>query len=135
MRAHIKQAAPAVLAYGLPAGSPQGDAVRRAMAGCGLQVRQVEPWQADCLVGDLADGRAAARPGAGAGPEAPAARAVLFSALGERQLAEALAALRAAGSPAELKAVVTPTSRTWTLRALLAELRQEHALMHGGEKV
>ena len=47
MRAHIKQAAPAVLAYGLPAGSPQGDAVRRAMAGCGLQVRQVEPWQAD----------------------------------------------------------------------------------------
>lgn len=127
MKARVVGASPCVLAYCLPAGEPAGDAVCAAMASCRLPVRHIGRDRADCLVGDLADGRAA--PAGAAGPCVPA---VLFSGLSRGQLDAALAALRAAGSPVALKAVVTPTSRTWTVRALLEHLQREHAQLHGG---
>lgn len=130
MKAHVQKQAPLALLYGLGADTRAGEAVRTALARCGVPMRDILPAQADCTVAALEAGGA---PAGAASPaqDPPAGPALLFSNLPEATLNAALAALREAGGPVALKAVVTPTSRTWTLRALLAELAQEHALMQG----
>lgn len=131
MKARVKPARAAALIYGFPAGGEAAGAIAASLAGCGIEVREILPQQAGCLVGDLADGRAKAE---GPVAQAPCTQAVLFNALSKTQLNEALAALRTCGVTVPLKAVITATSRTWTLAALLEELNQEHAIMHGGDK-
>lgn len=130
MKAHVQKQAPLALLYNLAVDTQAGAAVRGALARCGVPVRDILPAQADCTVAALEAGGPSAD-GAPAAQDAPAGPALLFSSLPEATLNAALAALREAGAPVALKAVVTPTSRTWTLRALLEELSREHALMQG----
>ena len=42
-----------------------------------------------------------------------------------------LEGVRRGGAPIPLRAMVTPTSRSWTLGALLEELCQEHTALEG----
>ena len=56
---------------------------------------------------------------------------MLLCALGERQLDRLLGEMRRAGLSVPYKAVLTETNRTWTLRALMQAVRDEHARMRG----
>ena len=60
---------------------------------------------------------------------------ILMDGLDKKGLDQFLAALRSQCAadgqpPVALKAVVTPTNRSWQFAALAAELAKEHALMH-----
>lgn len=60
--------------------------------------------------------------------------ALIFSALSDRALEQTLTALRQSGLAQHcLKAVLTPHNRSWTLGALLEELRTERAFFAAKE--
>lgn len=56
-------------------------------------------------------------------------RAVIMSGLSQNELHELMGAYREAGFISQIWASLTPTSETWTLKALLIELLQEAKAM------
>lgn len=134
MKAHLSS--PLALLYGLPADTPAGRDIRALLLAMGAAPRAVAPAELDCPVGVLAGldrapkGRTEA-PNAGPAPEEPALVMCRFSAA---QVDSLLAALRAAGIALPLKAVLTEHNRAWSMRALLEELRREHAAMQAAAR-
>jgi hypothetical protein len=61
----------------------------------------------------------------GEGPESGLSRALVLSGLTQKELHTLMAAYRQSGLPAQLWAVLTPTTEGWPLRQLLAELARE----------
>jgi hypothetical protein len=67
--------------------------------------------------------------GTGTGEGSTLPRAVIMAGITENELHRLMATHRAAGLPRPLWAALTPTSETWTLDALLAELDAERRAM------
>ncbi|HHT44161.1 MAG TPA: DUF3783 domain-containing protein [Fastidiosipila sp.] len=66
-------------------------------------------------------------------PDAPGL--LLFSGMDDQVMRQFLGALRDNQVRFELKAMVTETNRTWTLAALLDELKEEHQLMQAWQQL
>lgn len=64
-------------------------------------------------------------PGHGQGADSDLPRAVILAGIKEKELHAFMAAWKHLGLPAQFWACLTPTSETWTLTALLAELDRE----------
>ncbi|MCI8624395.1 MAG: DUF3783 domain-containing protein [Provencibacterium sp.] len=94
-----------------------------------IPVRRLDAAALDEKLGVLA-GSAPVQ--AGAPAQEPGLRdALIFKSLTRARLEEALAALnRVQAGRGALKAVLTPTNQTWSLRSLLGELEKEEALMN-----
>ncbi len=63
--------------------------------------------------------------GHGQGADSDLPRAVILSGIKEKELHTFMAAWKHLGLPPQFWACLTPTSETWTLQALLAELDRE----------
>ena len=122
MKAHIAKAQPLALAYQLT------ESELAAVHALGFAVRSIRPAQLSCRVGDLIAGDA---PGAYEG-EAPQEKLLVLDGFSRPDLDRLLAGLRAADIWVPLKAVVTPSNRTWTVAALMGELARERASLEGG---
>ncbi len=68
-------------------------------------------------------------PGAGRGESSALPRAIVVAGITERQLQTLMAVCRKAGMKQALWATLTPTSETWQLKELLAELLAERKAM------
>ncbi len=80
---------------------------------------------ADLLLSDLMS-----RPGdSGRETDSELPRAVVVGGIAQKQLPVLMATCRQAGMGQSLWAVLTPTSETWTLKALLTELEAERCAM------
>lgn len=114
-----------VLLFGFDAAS--GARARAALAALGLEVRFPARERYGLPLSQLVTGGKgkSSKPLRGQALTEPVA---VFSALPEKMLDQALAALRAAGVDA-LKAVVTPTNCFWNVFQLAEELRRERAAM------
>ena len=122
LKAHIAKAQPLALAYRL------AESELAAVRALGFAARAIRPDQLGCRVGDLVAGEA---PGAYEG-EAPQEKLLVLDGFSRPDLDRLLAGLRAAGVFVPLKAVVTPSNRTWTVAALMGELARERASLEGG---
>ena len=116
-----------ILIYGY---GSRTDAVTELARSCGAVPVAAAPEQADETIGflcGLSGFPAAKHPGPA--PEEPQAL-LLFHGFDSAELDAFLVELRKAGlSDGALKAMVTPTNRSWTLRALSEEVRREHRVM------
>lgn len=130
MRAHISSAAsrPLALLYNLDSCGTL-HALLRAM---GVAARGIAPAELSQSVGALAGlGGKTAPPYTGPAPEQPM---LIFHAFAPAQLDGLLDAMRAGGVRVPYKAVLTPHNQKWSALALLEELKQEHAALHGGKE-
>ena len=125
LKAHIAKAQPLALAYRL------AESELAAVRALGFAARAIRPEQLGCRVGDLVAGEA---PGAYEG-EAPQEKLLVLDGFSRPDLDRLLAGLRAAGVFVPLKAVVTPSNRTWTVAALMGELARERASLEGGPQM
>lgn len=125
---HTETRVPRVLLYGLPKETPAGSAAREILAGLGIAVTEIAPYQLLQPVGVLAGyGGEPAQLYFGRAPQEPVLVMADFSSA---QLDGLLAALRNGGVRIPLKAVLTETNQNWSLLALIEELQREHAAMH-----
>lgn len=69
--------------------------------------------------------------GSGAGLESTLPRAIIVSGITQNQLHVLMTACRRCGMQPALWAVLTPTSETWPLKRLLAELQAERRALSG----
>ena len=69
-------------------------------------------------------------PGAGRGESSTLPRAIIVAGITERQLQTLMAVCRKTGMKQALWATLTPTSETWLLKQLLAELTAERKALH-----
>jgi len=67
--------------------------------------------------------------GTGEGDDSGLPRAIILAGVEEKELHRLMAGCRQAGMQKSLWATLTPTSETWTLDALLAELAAENRAM------
>jgi len=114
----------------LVCGFPAGEQPTLAAALTGASLGDLEPiWagadRADQTLGDLMS----LPGGTGAGEDSTLPRAVIMAGITENELHVLMAAHRAAGLERPFWAALTPTSETWTLAALLAELANERQAM------
>lgn len=100
--------------------------LRNLLDGLGVSLRVVPAQQLGQTLGFLAGlPDCVERP---AGAVAPFSEPVMvFCGFSQDRLDQALDALRVSGGPAALKAVLTPTNRSWTLARLAGELQSERA--------
>ena len=68
-----------------------------------------------------------------ADPDAPGL--LLFAGMDDQVMRQLLGALRDNQVRFDLKAIVTETNRSWTLDALLSELKEEHQLMQAWQRL
>ncbi|MEG0769160.1 MAG: DUF3783 domain-containing protein [Ruthenibacterium sp.] len=141
MKAHILGAAlPLALLYGLPRGGAGGaggvgDIVRAVLTELCIPARDIAPSQLDETVGALANAavfgasNAPAADSDAAENAAQSERLLLLANLPDDLLNTLLGALRSAGAPPMLKAIVTKHNKAWTVRALLCELLREKQTM------
>lgn len=132
MKAHIIRDPRCALLWRFDAASTGYEALERAVRSCGVTLRFVGNDQLGCTVGDLCAGKAesAAAPLA-AVPERPA---LIVSGLSHQtgELGRFIDLVRESGADLPLRAMVTPTSKTWTLAQLLLELNREHEAVAEG---
>lgn len=107
-----------VLLY-LPEGAPGGGEICAALQREGLPFAGISAQQLTLTVQECFEGKEAVLPA----EEAPGEAMAVFCNLSDSQLDGALAALR--GLPVPLKAVMTPTNRSWSLLTLYRELCRE----------
>lgn len=114
------------LLYRLDEAEREGAEIRRILAQYQISARALPAESLGQTVAAFLE-QAAAVPGA----EAPYAGAVmLFSGVEAKKQQSLLQALRREGlGRAAIKAVVTPTNRSWTFEKLFAQLAEEHARM------
>lgn len=134
MKAHIVREPRCALLWRFDADSAGYAGVERAARLCGVALRTVGNTELGALVGDLCAGKtpeAAVLPAAV--PELPA---LVVSGLSHQtgELGRFIDLVRESGADLPLRAMVTPTSKTWTLAALLQELNREHEAVAGGSE-
>lgn len=91
----------------------------------GVDVVFCAPSDGEALMGELF----ALEHKRGMGEESRMPRAILMGGITENELHQVMGAWRELGFPSQLWAVLTPTSETWTLRALITELQREKQKM------
>ncbi len=96
----------------------------------GLTVRPVARDQVGQTVGHLAGYQGF--PARTEGERPPEDRVLVFCEVDRETLDQVLEALKAAGAPASLKAVLTGTNAGWPFARLARELSAEHRAMGGG---
>ncbi len=104
----------------------------RTAAAFGLKLRAVGTADLGRIVGDLCAGKTRQAAPAAQAPTARAALIVSGLRHDDGTLGRFVDEVRRGGADIPLRAMVTPTSRTWTLGALLAELDREHDETAGG---
>ena len=109
-----------VLAYGF---GEQEKALLEAMASVGVETRLVKAEELELTIGALLSGEGPASCGVSEDPAV-----LVFSNVSREELEPVLRAIREAGITA-LKAMETPTNRTWPLKKLMGELAEEHRTM------
>lgn len=106
-------------------------AVAGVCEGFGLKVVPVARAQAGESVGYLAGCQGFSPRPEGAGGTAPEDRVLVFCGVGREKLDAVLEALKAAGAPPALKAVLTGANAAWSFARLARELSFEHRAMGG----
>lgn len=132
MKAHIVREPRCALLWNFPAGSPGYDAVERAARACRVTLRAVGNGELGATVGDLCAGEPL--PPAAPLAAVPDRPALIVSGLDHQtgELGRFLDLAKEAGADIPLRAMVTPTSKQWTLAQLLMELNSEHEAVGGG---
>ncbi len=132
MKAHIHTEPRALLLWRYGPGDPGYDALERSAHHYRLTIRPMDERMLGATIGDLCAGRAV--PGeAVAAPTDRAAMIVSGLRRDNGDLNAFLDQIKAEGVSIPLRAMVTPTSRGWTLGQLLGELGAEHDALHGGQ--
>lgn len=134
MKAHIVRDPRCALLWRFDADSAGYAGVERAARLCGVTLRTVGNAELGTPVGELCAGKApAAAAPLAAVPELPA---LIVSGLSHQtgELGRFIDLVRESGADLPLRAMVTPTSKTWTLAALLQELNREHVAVAGGSE-
>lgn len=116
-----------IAAYGL--GEDKLSALAAVCDKENIILRPVGEHEAGCTVGYLC-GHGGALP-TGEVHEPAKEECLIFSGFDRQSLSDVVDKLRKAGAAVALKAVCTPSNRSWTLSALLRELAAEHAYMTG----
>lgn len=131
MKAYVSAEPRCVLLWRVGPGTPGYGALELAARRFNLRLRAVGVQDLGARVGELCAGR----PGKAAplGVSAPALPALIVSGLrqDDGSLAQFLEQLQRGGANIPLRAMVTPTSRDWTLAELLNELAREHSALGG----
>lgn len=131
MKAHIRKEPRCVLLWNFGPLHLGYDHLVRTASSFGLKVRTVGPAELGARVGDLCAGHPVH-----AGEPLPSPTdhaAMIISGLrhDDGSLGHFVDEVRRGGAAIPLRAMVTPTSRDWTLDALLRELCEEHATVGG----
>lgn len=131
MKAHIQKEPRCVLLWNFGPLNAGYDHLARTASSFGLKVRSVGPAELSARVGDLCTGRHA--PAGASLPSPTDHAAMIISGLrhDDGSLGHFVDEVRRGGAAIPLRAMVTPTSRDWTLDALLRELCEEHATVGG----
>ena len=126
MKARIQQEPRCVLLWQVAPGSAEHAAVEHAARLSRLKVRLLTAADLGTTMEALCTGRHT-------GGEAAPAPAMIVSGLrhDNGDLGQFVDEVRRGGAVIPLRAMVTPTSRSWTLAALLAELNREHEHVGG----
>ena len=104
---------------------PGWPALQTAMAMKQETYRLVQPGEYHLTLGQLAAGE---KTGPGLPPAPLTEPMMIFCGMDQDELTEFLALNRRLGGPQiALKAMLTPTNRTWTTKQLFEELKDEHA--------
>lgn len=132
MKAHIVREPRCALLWNFPAGSPGYDAVERAARACRVALRPVDNGALGAPVGDLCAGKPL--PPAAPLIAVPERPALIVSGLSHQtgELGRFIDLVKDSGADLPLRAMVTPTSKEWTLSRLLLELNQEHDAVNEG---
>ena len=132
MKAHIVREPRCALLWHIEAGSPAYAALERAARACRVTLRAVGNGELGATVGDLCAGKPL--PPAAPLAAVPDRPALIVSGLSHQngELNRFLDMVSASGAALPLRAMVTPTSKGWTLAQLLLELNQEHDAVGGG---
>lgn len=133
MKAHIVREPRCALLWRFDKTSTGYPALKEAARRCGVTLRTVGNAELGGIVGDLCAGKTPSSTAPLATvPERPA---LIVSGLSHQtgELGRFIDLVRESGADLPLRAMVTPTSKTWTLAALLQELNREHeAVAEGG---
>lgn len=132
MKAHIQTEPRTVLLWRFGPGAAGYDALERAARSYRLTIRPVDESLLSATIGDLCAGLART----GDPLPAPTERAAMIVSGLRRDngdLNAFLDEIKRAGAVIPLRAMVTPTSRGWTLGQLLGELGAEHDALEGGK--
>ena len=134
MKAHFVRDPRCALLWRFDADSAGYAGVERAARLCGVTLRTVGNAELNTPVGNLCAGK----PPVAAAPldTVPELPALIVSGLSHQtgELGRFIDLVRESGADLPLRAMVTPTSKTWTLAALLQELNREHEAVAGGSE-
>lgn len=131
MKAHIVREPRCALLWQYGPASPGYAALERAARTCKVTLRPVDAGALGATVGDLCAGKPL--PPAAPLVAVPDRPAMIVSGLSHQngELSRFLDLVKASGADLPLRAMVTPTSKGWTLAQLLRELNQEHEAVGG----
>ena len=126
MKAHIVREPRCALLWRFDETCPGYEGLAKAARSCGVTLRTVGNPERGGLVGDLCAGKPA--PAAAPLAAVPERPALIVSGLSHQtgELGHFIDLVKESGVDLPLRAMVTPTSKTWTLAQLLLELNQEH---------
>ena len=113
-----------ILLYGY---GPEQDRMLALLARLKIEARVISAEERDSTIGELCDSEKEPVPGEAEPAELPL---MIFSDFTREELDEVLTASKKEGITVKsLKAMVTPTNRSWTIRALSEEIAEEHRVM------
>lgn len=126
MKAHIIRDPRCALLWRFDASCAGYEAVEQAARRCDVTLRTVGNGELGGIIGDLCAGKPA--PDFAPLIAVPERPAMIVSGLSHQtgKLGQFLDLVRESGADLPLRAMVTPTSKGWTLSQLLLELNQEH---------
>ena len=132
MKAHIHREPRCALLWRFDDTCPGYEGLARAARSCGVTLRAVGNGELGALVGDLCAGKPL--PPAAPLAAVPDRPALIVSGLSHQngELNRFLDMVSASGAALPLRAMVTATSKGWTLAQLLLELNREHDAVGGG---
>ncbi len=133
MKAHIATEPRTLLLWRFAADAPGAAALETLAAAYQLTLRRLTESDLNTAVGALCGlAGVTALPDGAPAPAALARPAMILSGLGQRQgeLNAFLTALKDTGADIPLKAMMTATSKGWTLARLLGELSAEHEALN-----
>lgn len=132
MKAHIVHEPRCALLWNFGPDSAGYAALERAARACKVTLRPVDSRALGAVIGDLCAGKPL--PPAAPAAAVPDRPALIVSGLNHQDgtLGRFLDMAQAGGASLPLRAMVTPTSKGWTLAQLLLELNREHEAVGGG---
>ena len=134
MKAHIVREPRCALLWRFDDSCTGYEAVEQAARRCGVTLRTVGNGDLGGLVGDLCAGKPA--PDFAPLIVVPERPAMIVSGLSHQngELGRFIDLVGKSGADLPLRAMVTPTSKGWTLSQLLMELNQEHDAVNEGKE-